>query len=86
MWSFAIHDVEKDIVLFSRDRFGIKPFYYKENSSQFVFGSEIKQLLNSDKPNLLNENILLESMLTHIDNHTDETYFQGFIVCHHRVI
>jgi asparagine synthase (glutamine-hydrolysing) len=38
--------VEKDIVLFSRDRFGIKPFYYKENSSQFVFGSEIKQLLN----------------------------------------
>jgi hypothetical protein len=29
---------------------------------------------------------LLESMLTHIDNHTDETYFQGFIVCHHRVI
>jgi asparagine synthase (glutamine-hydrolysing) len=77
MWSFAIHDVEKDIVLFSRDRFGIKPFYYKENSSQFVFGSEIKQLLNSDKPNLLNENILLESMLTHIDNHTDETYFKG---------
>lgn len=77
MWSFAIHDVEKDIVLFSRDRFGIKPFYYKENSSQFVFGSEIKQLLNSDKPNLLNENILLESMLTHIDNHTEETYFKG---------
>jgi asparagine synthase (glutamine-hydrolysing) len=77
MWSFAIHDVEKDKVLFSRDRFGIKPFYYKENISQFVFGSEIKQLLNSDKPNLLNENILLESMLTHIDNHTEETYFKG---------
>lgn len=77
MWSFAIHDLEKDIVLFSRDRFGIKPFYYKEDDSQFVFGSEIKQLLNSDKPNLLNENILLESMLTHIDNHTEETYFKG---------
>lgn len=77
MWSFAIHDIEKDIVLFSRDRFGIKPFYYKEDDNQFIFGSEIKQLINSDKPNLLNENILLESMLTHIDNHTNETYFKG---------
>lgn len=77
MWSFAIHDIEKNIVLFSRDRFGIKPFYYKEDDNQFVFGSEIKQLINLDKPNLLNENILLESMLTHIDNHTDETYFNG---------
>jgi len=77
MWSFAIHDIEKDLILFSRDRFGIKPFYYKENEEEFVFGSEIKQLLNSDKSNLLNENVLLESMLTHIDNHTEETYFKG---------
>jgi asparagine synthase (glutamine-hydrolysing) len=77
MWSFAIHDIEKGQVLFSRDRFGIKPFYYKESEEEFVFGSEIKQLLNSDKPNLLNENVLLESMLTHIDNHTEETYFDG---------
>jgi asparagine synthase (glutamine-hydrolysing) len=77
MWSFAIHDFEKSIVLFSRDRFGIKPFYYKNDKNQFLFGSEIKQLLDFDKTNLLNENVLLESMLTHIDNHTEETYFKG---------
>jgi asparagine synthetase B (glutamine-hydrolysing) len=54
--SFAIHDVLKGYSFVSRDR--IKPFYYKEDDNQFVFfGSEIKQLLSSDKPNLLNENI-----------------------------
>jgi hypothetical protein len=25
-------------------------------------------------------------MLTHIDNHTDETYFKGILVCHHRCL
>jgi asparagine synthase (glutamine-hydrolysing) len=85
MWSFAIHDVEKDIVLFSRDRFGIKPFYYKENIINLSLVQK-SAAFKFDKPNLLNENILLESMLTHIDNHTDETYFKGILVCHHRAI
>ena len=28
MWSFAIYDKEKRILFCSRDRFGVKPFYY----------------------------------------------------------
>lgn len=76
MWAFAIHDIEKNIVVFSRDRFGIKPFYYKETETEFIFGSEIKQLLNTDSGNKVNQDILLESMVTYIDNHTEETYFK----------
>jgi asparagine synthase (glutamine-hydrolysing) len=45
MWSFAIYDPVKNIVFCSRDRFGIKPFYYLRQMGKFVFGSEIKQLL-----------------------------------------
>jgi asparagine synthase (glutamine-hydrolysing) len=76
MWAFAIHDIEKKKIFISRDRFGVKPIYFKEDVSNFYFGSEIKQLLN-DGDNELNEDVLLESMLTHFDNHTEHTYFKG---------
>ena len=46
MWAFALYDREKKNLFCSRDRFGIKPFYYIDQSELFAFGSEIKQLLN----------------------------------------
>lgn len=45
MWAFAIWDQHKQILFCSRDRFGIKPFYYFHHSDCFVFASEIKALL-----------------------------------------
>lgn len=76
MWAFAILDKSKNKVFISRDRFGVKPLYYSENSGNFVFGSEIKQLLK-EKDNLVNIEVLIEGMLTYIDNHTSKTYFDG---------
>lgn len=76
MWAFAILDIKKNTVFISRDRFGVKPLYYSENSGEFVFGSEIKQLLN-DKSNKVNLEVLVEYMITFIDNHTSNTYFEG---------
>ena len=76
MWSFAIIDKRKNIVFMSRDRFGVKPLYYSQNSGDFIFGSEIKQLLNDDS-NDVELSVLTEYMLTYIDNHTEKTYFKG---------
>ncbi|MCU0337087.1 MAG: asparagine synthase (glutamine-hydrolyzing) [Sediminibacterium sp.] len=76
MWSFAILDKSTKKVFMARDRFGVKPFYYSQNSGNFVFGSEIKQLLN-DQENVVNLNVLTEYMLTYIDNHGSDTYFKG---------
>jgi asparagine synthase (glutamine-hydrolysing) len=76
MWAFAIYDKLEQTVFLARDRFGVKPLYYTDNNDEFLFSSEIKQLL-SDHNNELNIDTLVESMLTHIDNHTDETYFKG---------
>ena len=44
MWAFAIRDTRKDIVFASRDRIGIKPFYYTWDGQEFGFASEIKAL------------------------------------------
>ncbi len=46
MWSFLIYDSEKKILFASRDRFGVKPFYYRLSAEQFCFASEQKALLS----------------------------------------
>lgn len=47
MFSFVIWDSKKHILLAVRDHFGIKPFYYHYTPEHFVFGSEIKSILES---------------------------------------
>lgn len=77
MWAFAIYDSEEDIVFIARDRFGVKPLYYSEESDEFVFGSEIKQLLALQSRVRANQHVVIESLLTYFDGHTDETFFSG---------
>lgn len=77
MWSFAILDKSKNELFCSRDRFGIKRFYYTNNSEYFAFGSEIKQLLPLQNSIKADRGVLIEFLLTSIDNHTEKTYFNG---------
>jgi asparagine synthase (glutamine-hydrolysing) len=76
MWAFGILNKSENKLFLSRDRFGVKPLYYKETENDFILGSEIKQLLNEGE-NEVNLDILLESILTHVDNHTNATYFKN---------
>jgi asparagine synthase (glutamine-hydrolysing) len=45
MWAFAIWDNQKRELFCARDRIGIKPFYYTRQNGRFLFGSEIKSIL-----------------------------------------
>lgn len=45
MWAFVILDTRKNILFGSRDRFGVKPFYYYLSKDAFIFASEIKALM-----------------------------------------
>jgi len=45
MWAFALWDDGKKSLFCSRDRFGVKPFYYLLKDGLFVFGSEPKAIL-----------------------------------------
>jgi asparagine synthase (glutamine-hydrolysing) len=47
MFAFAIWDPYKRKLFCARDRFGIKPFFYYSDNEKFVFGSEIKVIINS---------------------------------------
>lgn len=75
MWAFALYDKAKNIIFCSRDRFGVKPFYFTKTNDKFVFGSEIKQLLKFTKP-VANQEILLDFLVTGFLEHTNETFFK----------
>lgn len=45
MFAFAIWDSRKNRLFMARDRLGKKPFYYTTINGAFVFGSEIKAIL-----------------------------------------
>jgi len=51
MWSFAIWDNKKKEIFISRDRFGVKPFYYMINKEFFFFASELKSFMHLEKKN-----------------------------------
>ena len=77
MWAFAIHDTRENIVFLARDRFGVKPLYYSDGPAEFVFGSEIKQLVALQGRVVANQRVITEALLTYFDGHTSETFFAG---------
>ena len=44
MWAFALWDAPRRKLFCSRDRFGVKPFYYTHDGHTFTFASEPKAL------------------------------------------
>jgi asparagine synthase (glutamine-hydrolysing) len=77
MWAFSIFNKEKNIIFCSRDRFGIKPFYYTEIDNTFVFGSEIKQLLEFYPNRYINKKILMDYLVIGFEEHINETFFEN---------
>ena len=45
MWAFALYDAARQELFCSRDRFGVKPFYYTAAPHYWAFASEQKALL-----------------------------------------
>lgn len=61
MFAFAVLDQTNSKLLLARDRFGIKPLVYYDDSERFVFASEIKALHESSAiPRVLDHEALAE--------------------------
>ena len=77
MFAFAIWDRVEHELFLARDRYGIKPLYYYDSGSLFLFGSEIKAILQH--PNIrcsLDRPALLE-YFTFQNFFTEKTLFEG---------
>jgi len=78
MWAFAIWDGRERKLFCSRDRFGIKPFYYYFDGKRFLFASEIKAIIEADfvqrKPN---NQAIFDYLAYGIEDFSEDTFFSG---------
>jgi asparagine synthase (glutamine-hydrolysing) len=77
MWAFALLDKKNDEVFISRDRFGVKPVYYYDGEDYFAFGSEIKQLLPLLPKITADEPVLIDYLVSGMEDHLENTFFTG---------
>jgi len=78
MWGFALWDNRKKILFCSRDRYGIKPFYYAQSGKDFFFASEIKPLLLLPKvPKKCSEEAVFDFLVLSLPTREPQTFFEG---------
>ncbi|MBN2374632.1 asparagine synthase (glutamine-hydrolyzing) [bacterium] len=78
MWSFAVWDKNKKRLFCSRDRLGIKPFYYFYDGKVFVFASEIKQILmHPGYKSGVNMDALFDYLAFGRFNISEETFYEN---------
>ena len=81
-WAFAIFDpyscLNNPVVFFSRDRFGIKPFYYIYKNKRFLFCSEVAPIyyLLGERPTL-NEEQLARYLIFDLSHDNEKTIYQN---------
>lgn len=76
MWAFAIADAKRNKLFCSRDRFGIKPFYYYNDSERFLFASELKALLTAGIPAHANMDTVLVYLVVGYSHMSENTFFR----------
>jgi asparagine synthase (glutamine-hydrolysing) len=78
MWAFAIVDLKRNKIFCSRDRAGVKPFYYLYDGKRFCFSSEIKALIQIENfPVEPNEQMIADYLSSGLLDHTQETFFKN---------
>jgi asparagine synthase (glutamine-hydrolysing) len=80
MWAFALWDAERRLLFCSRDRFGVKPFYYRHAGGRLVFASEPKAFRADPGTRLrANASALRDYVEQGYVDHTAETFFEGIL-------
>jgi asparagine synthase (glutamine-hydrolysing) len=77
MFAFVIWDRDRRELFCARDRLGIKPFYYYLDRDVFVFGSEIKAILEHPAVSARLETAVLPEYLAFGYGSDERTLFRG---------
>ncbi len=77
MFGFAIYNKKDDSLFIARDFFGIKPVHYAQVGEHFVYGSEIKSILEFPKYKKKFNRKTLDNYLSFQYALPPETFFEG---------
>jgi len=81
MWAFAFWQPAKQRLLLARDRFGVKPLYYRNGQGGLAFASEPKALLALfPKHRAVSEQTLLDFLGNNLLYARGESFYQGIHV------
>jgi asparagine synthase (glutamine-hydrolysing) len=78
MWSFCIYDSEKQLCFASRDRLGVKPFYYINDNNLLAFSSEQKAFIKAELiAAKINNNALHNYLINGLLETNSTNFFEG---------
>jgi asparagine synthase (glutamine-hydrolysing) len=77
IFAFALYDQRQDRTLLVRDRFGVKPLYYRVSPEGVLFGSEIKAILAYPGVRAAVNWTRVPDFLRYASVYGDETLFSG---------
>ncbi len=77
MFAFALWDARTSKLLLARDRYGIKPLYYRWDGDTLLFGSEIKSILQHPTVRVRVNAAALGEYFTFQNVLSDGTLFEG---------
>jgi asparagine synthase (glutamine-hydrolysing) len=76
MWAFVIYDFKRNLMFASRDRLGVKPFYYRMERDAVAFASEIQALLRYKPSSEANLGKVYDYLAYGYKTHNGETFFR----------
>ena len=75
MFAFAIWDARNSRLFLARDRYGIKPLYYRWDGQTLLFGSEVKSILQHPSASVRVDHAALGEYFSFQNVFTDRTLF-----------
>ena len=79
MWAFVLLDTRNNTVFASRDRFGIKPFFYSLQDQKLLFFSELKQIEACGVEKKINQRLIRPYLEQSLLDTNEETFFEGVL-------
>lgn len=77
MWGMVIYDRQRDVLVASRDYFGIKPLYFYDTGTVLYWASEIKAFRHTGRPLEENQAVTLDYLEYGLLDHTEQTMFKN---------
>lgn len=84
MWAFVIYDRINKSLFGARDRYGIKPFYYYYDESDFVFASDINSIVKLMKNKIsVNNQSVLDYLVFNRTDQSQQTFYTQIVKLAH---
>jgi len=77
MWAIVILDLRRMRLIGCRDRFGIKPLYYRMDRDALLLASEVRQILAATGVVRANSSLVRAFLQGNRDTVLEETFFEG---------